>query len=82
MEESRSEFSMFALVFLSHNLPFNIVFQLPSESTNLLDDEEDVLTFNDPSEPDTSREINQDEAPIVTVEPTRYHDDSDEDLLA
>ena len=53
------------------------IFQLPSESTNLLDDEEEVLTFNDPAEPDTSRETE----PIVTVEPQRYHDDSDEDLI-
>ena len=54
------------------------IFQLPSESSNLLEDEEDVLTFNDPAVPDTSRETE----PIVTVEPKNYHDDSDEDLLA
>ena len=54
------------------------LFQLPSDSTRLLDDEEEVLTFNDPAELETNR----DDTPIVTVEPQTYHDDSDEDLLA
>ena len=55
-------------------------FQLPSDSAHLLDEEEEVLTFNDPAEPETNSL--REDTPIVTVETHNYHDDSDEDLLA
>ena len=47
---------------------------------NSVQGEDDILTFNDP----TDTETNRDEDPLVTVTttPASYHDDSDEDLLA
>ena len=57
-----------------------LLFQLPSDSAHLLDEEEEVLTFNDPAEPETNSL--REDTPIVTVETHNYHDDSDEDLLA